>query len=103
MRAVSVFLRFDGRRETRAVPGRVHTKDKKLVKQEKSSRMAVIAGTGADMNIPNGVIGNGWTGRAQARRIKVIVCHRATSVSVSTSSARGLSPDSPAPLEPTRC
>ncbi|MFD5413408.1 hypothetical protein [Streptomyces nojiriensis] len=72
--------------------------------QEKSSRVAVIAGTGADMDIPNGVIGNGRTaGRAQARRIKVIVCHRATSVSVSTSSAHGLPPDSPAPLEPARC
>ncbi|MFF3085098.1 hypothetical protein ACFVRB_08615 [Streptomyces nojiriensis] len=56
------------------------------------------------MDIPNGVIGNGRTaGRAQARRIKVIVCHRATSVSVSTSSARGLPPDSPAPPEPARC
>lgn len=103
VRAVSVFLRFDGRRETRAVPGRVHTKDKKRVKQEKSSRKAVIAGTGAGMDIPNGVIGNGRTGRSQARRIKVIVCRRATSVSVSTSSARGLPADSPAPLEPARC
>ncbi|WP_327386769.1 MULTISPECIES: hypothetical protein [unclassified Streptomyces] len=43
--------------------------------QEKSSRMAVIAGTGAGMDIPNGVIGKGRTGRA----------------------------DSPAPLEPARC
>ncbi|WUC77727.1 hypothetical protein OHS33_04870 [Streptomyces sp. NBC_00536] len=103
VRAASVFLRFDGRRETRAVPGRVHTKDKKRVKQEKSSRKAVIAGTGAGMDIPNGVIGNGRTGRSQARRIKVIVCRRATSVSVSTSSARGLPADSPAPLEPARC
>ncbi|MEV6396796.1 hypothetical protein AB0M39_18755 [Streptomyces sp. NPDC051907] len=81
----------------------MHTKDNKLVKQEKSSRMAAIAGTGADMDIPNRVIGNGRTGRAQARRIKVIVGHRATSVSVSTSSARKLPPDSPAPLEPARC
>ncbi|MFB0615037.1 hypothetical protein [Streptomyces sp. AGS-58] len=56
--------------------------------------MAVIAGTGVDMDIPNGLIGNGRTGRAQGRRIKVVVCHRATSVSVSTSSARGLHPDS---------
>ncbi|MFF4444140.1 hypothetical protein [Streptomyces sp. NPDC001502] len=103
VRAVSVFLRFDGRRETRAVLGRVHTKDKKLVKQEKSSRMAVVAGTGADMGIPNRVIGDGRTGRARARRIKVIVCRRATSVSVSTSSARGLPPGSPVPLEPARC
>ncbi|MFD7912120.1 hypothetical protein ACFV30_15550 [Streptomyces sp. NPDC059752] len=71
--------------------------------QEKSSRMAVIAGTGAGMDIPNGVIGNGRTGRAQARRIKAIVRHRPTSVSVSTSSARGLPPDSPAPLEPAGC
>ncbi|WP_327739005.1 hypothetical protein OG749_39800 [Streptomyces nojiriensis] len=74
------------------------------MEQEKSSRVAVIAGTGADMDIPNGVIGHGRTaGRAQARRIQVIVCHRATSVSVSTSSARGLPPDSPAPPEPARC
>ncbi|MFD9475914.1 hypothetical protein [Streptomyces nojiriensis] len=102
VRAVPVFLRFDGRRETRAVPGRVHTKDKKIVKQEQSSRMAVIAGTGADMDIPNRVIGNGRTGRAQARRIKAIVCHRATSASVSTSSARSLPPGSPVPLEPAR-
>ncbi|MGW8780838.1 hypothetical protein ACWGNM_22660 [Streptomyces sp. NPDC055796] len=51
----------------------MHTKDKRLVKQEKSSRMAVIAGTGADMDIPNGVIGNGRTRRVQARRTKVIV------------------------------
>ncbi|WP_328791697.1 MULTISPECIES: hypothetical protein [unclassified Streptomyces] len=71
--------------------------------QEKSSRTAVIAGTGAGMDIPNRVIGNGRTGRAQARRIKAIVRHRATSVSVSTSSARGLPPDGPAPLEPARC
>ncbi|MFD8219885.1 hypothetical protein ACFV2U_40950 [Streptomyces sp. NPDC059697] len=55
--------------------------------QENSSRVAVIAGTGADMDIPNRVIGSGRTGRAQARRIKVIVCHRVTSVSVSTSDA----------------
>ncbi|MER5928600.1 hypothetical protein [Streptomyces sp. NPDC002054] len=103
VRAVSVFLGFNGRRETRAVQGRVHTKDKKLVKQEKSSRAAVIAGTGADIGIPNRMIGNGRTGCTQARRIKVIICHRATSVSVSTSSARSLPPDSPAPLEPVRC
>ncbi|MCX4803193.1 hypothetical protein OG594_16290 [Streptomyces sp. NBC_01214] len=102
VRAVSVFLRFDGRRETRAVPGRVHTKDKKRVKQEKSSRMAVIAGTGADTDIPNRVIGNGRTGRAQAPRIKMILCHRDISVSVSTSSARSLPADSPVPLEPAR-
>ncbi|WP_406511737.1 hypothetical protein OG851_07640 [Streptomyces sp. NBC_00161] len=38
------------------------------MKQEKSSRKAVIAGTGAGMDIPNGVIGNGRTGRSQARR-----------------------------------
>ncbi|MFD8007187.1 hypothetical protein [Streptomyces mirabilis] len=55
--------------------------------QENSSRVAVIAGTGADMDSPDGVIGSGRTGRAQARRIKVIVCHRVTSVSVSTSNA----------------
>lgn len=103
VRAVSVFLRFDGRRETRAAPGRVHTKDKNLVKQEKVSRVAVIAGTGVDMDIPNGLISNGRTGRAQGRRIKVTVCDRATTVSVSASSARGLHPDSPAPLEPARC
>ncbi|MET9688110.1 hypothetical protein ABZY81_06495 [Streptomyces sp. NPDC006514] len=73
------------------------------MKQEKSSRMAVIAGTGADTDIPNRAIGNGRTGHAQARRIKVILCHRATSVSVSTSSARSLPADSPVPLEPARC
>ncbi|MFD9537848.1 hypothetical protein [Streptomyces sp. NPDC060010] len=81
----------------------MHTKDKKLVKQEKSNRMAVIAGTGTDMDIPNGVIGNGRSGRAQVRRIKAIVCHRATSVSAGTSSARDLLSDSPALLEPARC
>lgn len=77
---------------------------------ENSGRVAVIAGTGADMGSPNGVIGSGRTGRAQARRIKVIVCHRVTSVSVSTSNAHtqqgrvaGLHPDSRAPLEPARC
>lgn len=83
VRAVSVFLSFDGRGNTRAVPGRVNIKDEKLVNQENSGRVAVIAGTGADMDSPNGVIG-----RAQARRIKVIVCHRVTSVSVSTSNAQ---------------
>ncbi|MFJ3234716.1 hypothetical protein [Streptomyces sp. NPDC086787] len=62
------------------MPGRVDTKDNKHVNQEKFSRVAVIAGTGADMDIPNGVIGNGRTGRAQARRIKV----------------------NPAPMEPAR-
>lgn len=110
VRAVSVFLSFDGRGNTRAVPGRVHTKDEKLVNHENSGRVAVIAGTGADMGSPNGVIGSGRTGRAQARRIKVIVCHRVTSVSVSTSNAHtqqgrvaGLHPDSRAPLEPARC
>lgn len=103
VRAVSAFLSFDGRRETRAVPGRVHTKDKKRVKQEQSSRMDVIAGTGADMNIPNRAIGHGRTGCAQARRTKVIVRRRATSVSVSASSACGLPSDSPVPLEPARC
>ncbi|MFD9366962.1 hypothetical protein ACFWA6_04520 [Streptomyces sp. NPDC060020] len=35
------------------------------MKQEQSSRLAVIAGTGADMDIPNGVFGNGRTGRAK--------------------------------------
>ncbi|MFF9768872.1 hypothetical protein ACF1GT_20055 [Streptomyces sp. NPDC014636] len=49
------------------------------MEQEKFSRVAVIAGTGVDMDIPNGLIGNGRTGRAQGR------------------------PDSPAPLEPARC
>jgi hypothetical protein len=39
------------------------------------------------MDSPNGVIGRVRIGRAQARRIKVIVCHRVTSVSVSTSNA----------------
>ncbi|MFD8424908.1 hypothetical protein [Streptomyces sp. NPDC059466] len=73
------------------------------MKQEKFSRVAVTAGIGVDMDIPNGLIGDGRTGRAQARRIKVSVCHRPTSVSVSTSSARGLHPDSPAPPEPARC
>ncbi|MER6197711.1 hypothetical protein ABT234_10110 [Streptomyces sp. NPDC001586] len=73
------------------------------MKQEQSSRTAVIAGTGTAMDIPNRVIGNGRTGRAQARRIKVIVRQRATSVSVGTSSARGLPADRPAPLEPARC
>lgn len=47
VRAVSVFLRFDGRGGTRLFLGRVHTNDKELVKQEKSRRMAVIAATGA--------------------------------------------------------
>ncbi|MFE2141141.1 hypothetical protein ACFXA3_05180 [Streptomyces sp. NPDC059456] len=73
------------------------------MKQEKSSCVAVIAGTGADIGIPGRMIANGRTGRTQARRIKAIICHRATPVSVSTSSARSLSPDSPAPLEPARC
>jgi hypothetical protein len=85
VRAVSVFLSFDGRGNTRAVPGRILTKDEKLVNQENSGRVAVIAGTGADMDIPYGVIGSVRIGCAQARRIKVIVCHRVTSVSVSTS------------------
>ncbi|MER5474306.1 hypothetical protein [Streptomyces sp. NPDC002685] len=58
VRAVSVFLSFDGRGNTRAVPGRIHTKVEKLVNQENSGRVAVIAGTGADMDIPNGVIGS---------------------------------------------
>jgi hypothetical protein len=88
VRAVSVFLSFDGRGNTRAVPGRVNIKDEKLVNQENSGRVAVIAGTGADMDSPNGVIGRVRMGRAQARRIKVLVCHRVTSVSVSTSNAR---------------
>lgn len=87
VRAVSVFLSFDGRGNTRAVPGRLNTKDEKLVNQENSGRVAVIAGTGADMDSPNGVIGRARIGRARARRIKVIVCHRVTSVSVSTSNA----------------
>ncbi|MER6776695.1 MULTISPECIES: hypothetical protein [unclassified Streptomyces] len=72
------------------------------MKREKSGRKALIAGTGAGMGIPNGVIGNGRTGRALARRIKVIVRHRATSVSVSTSSARPAAGQA-APLEPARC
>ncbi|MGW6847095.1 hypothetical protein [Streptomyces sp. NPDC054958] len=55
--------------------------------QEKSSRAAVIVGTGADMDVPDGVNGCGRTGRAEARRFKVIVRHRAASVSVSTSNA----------------
>ncbi|MFF0000483.1 hypothetical protein [Streptomyces avermitilis] len=55
--------------------------------QENSARVAVIAGTGADMDSPNGVIGRVWIGRAQARGIKVIVCHRVTSVPVSTGNA----------------
>ncbi|MER5540427.1 hypothetical protein [Streptomyces mirabilis] len=55
--------------------------------QENSGRVAVIASTGADMDRPNGVIGGVRIGRAQARRIKVIVCHWVTSVSVSTSNA----------------
>ncbi|MFJ6486465.1 MULTISPECIES: hypothetical protein [unclassified Streptomyces] len=63
------------------------------MKQEKPSRAAVIVGTGADVG----------TGRAQTRRTKVIVRHRPTSVSVSIRSARSLPPESPAPLEPTRC
>ncbi|MFB6823220.1 hypothetical protein ACFCXA_16735 [Streptomyces virginiae] len=69
VRAVSSFLGFDSRRGTRAVPGRVHTKDKKLVKQDKSGRAADIAGTGAGVDIPDGVIGNGRTGRARARPV----------------------------------
>lgn len=58
--------------------------------------MAVTARTGAYVDIPNGVTGSGRTGRAQDHRIKVIVCHLATS-------ARGLPPDSPAPPKPARC
>ncbi|MEU9418097.1 hypothetical protein [Streptomyces sp. NPDC048272] len=80
----------------------MHTKDKKLVKQVKPSRAAVIAGTGADMGIPNGVIGHGRIGRAQVHRIKASVCHRAPSASVSTSIARGLPADSPALSESVR-
>ncbi|GAX58709.1 hypothetical protein SO3561_10284 [Streptomyces olivochromogenes] len=56
--------------------------------QKNSGHVAVIAGTGADMDSPNGVIGRVRIGRAQARRIKVIVCHRVTSVFVTTSSAQ---------------
>jgi hypothetical protein len=40
------------------------------------------------MYITNGVIGRVRVGRAQDRRIKVIVGHRVTSVSVSTGNAR---------------
>ncbi|WP_158711948.1 hypothetical protein [Streptomyces virginiae] len=72
------------------------------MKQEKSRRMAVIAGTGAAMDIPDGVIGKARTGRARARRIRMIVRHRPTSVSVSAGSARHLPPDSSAPPEPAR-
>ncbi|WP_371592352.1 hypothetical protein [Streptomyces virginiae] len=72
------------------------------MKQEKSRRMAVIAGTGAAMDIPDGVIGKGRTGRARARRIRMIVRHRPTSGSVSAGSARHLPPDSSAPPEPAR-
>ncbi|MEU5485010.1 hypothetical protein [Streptomyces mirabilis] len=56
--------------------------------QENSGRVAVIAGTGADMDSPNGVIGRVRIGSAQCRRVKVTVGHRVTSVSVSTSNAR---------------
>ncbi|MFJ2931501.1 hypothetical protein ACIO8G_01905 [Streptomyces sp. NPDC087219] len=73
------------------------------MKQEQSSRMAATAGTGTDMGIPDRVIGSGRSGRARSRRIKVIVRHRATTVPVSTGSARSLPPDGPAPLEPARC
>ncbi|MFK0236750.1 hypothetical protein [Streptomyces vinaceus] len=58
--------------------------------------MAVTARTGAYVDIPNGVAGSGRSGRAQDRRIKVIVRHLAAS-------ARGPAPDSPAPPEPARC
>ncbi|MFI5680125.1 hypothetical protein ACIA8P_36830 [Streptomyces cellulosae] len=34
VRAVAVFLNFDGRGNTRAVPGRIHTKDEKRVNQD---------------------------------------------------------------------
>lgn len=78
--------------------------------QENSGRVAVIAGTGADMASPNGVIGRVRIGRAQGRRIKVIVCHRVTSVSVSASNAhtssgawRASIRTASAPLEPARC
>lgn len=73
------------------------------MKREKPSRKAVIAGTGAAMDIPNGAIGHGRPGRDRARRSKVTVCYRATSVPVSISSARGRPPDSPTAPEPARC
>ncbi|MFF4260692.1 hypothetical protein ACFY7Y_13590 [Streptomyces virginiae] len=57
------------------------------MKQEKSSRTAVIAGPGADTDIPDGMIGKARTGRARAHRIRVIVRHRPTSAPVSAGSA----------------
>ncbi|MFD9461134.1 hypothetical protein [Streptomyces sp. NPDC060027] len=78
--------------------------------QVNSGRVAVIAGTGADMDIPSGMIGSVRIGRAQGRRIKVIVCHRVTSVSVSPAKNyisggawRASIRASRAPSEPTRC
>ncbi|WP_328297349.1 hypothetical protein OG389_05615 [Streptomyces sp. NBC_00435] len=81
----------------------MHTENEKIVKQESPSRMVVIAGTGACMGIPGRVIGRSWTGRAQVRRIKVIVCRRAASVSVSTASAHNLPPGGLVPMTPARC
>ncbi|MGW4979590.1 hypothetical protein [Streptomyces mirabilis] len=78
--------------------------------QVNSGRVAVIAGTGADMDISSGMIGSVRIGRAQGRRIKVIVCHRVTSVSGSPANAYTSGGAwwasiraSRAPLEPARC
>lgn len=78
VRAVSVFLSFDGRgNSTHVVPGRVHTKDEKLVNQENSGRMADIAGTGADMDIPNGVIGRGaWRASIRTAVLRSLLISR---------------------------
>ncbi|MFE2876440.1 hypothetical protein ACFXG6_19745 [Streptomyces roseus] len=45
--------------------------------KEKPCRVAVIAGIGADTDIPSGLNGNGRSGRAEARRTWAIVCPRA--------------------------
>ncbi|MFD9564100.1 hypothetical protein [Streptomyces sp. NPDC059994] len=78
--------------------------------QVNAGRVAVIAVTGADMDISSGLTGSVRIGRTQGRRIKVIACHRVTSVSVSPAHActsggawRASIRASRAPLEPTRC
>ncbi|MGW7614085.1 hypothetical protein ACWGKW_44075 [Streptomyces sp. NPDC054766] len=107
VRAVSVFLSFDGRGNTQAVPGRIHIKDEKLVNQENSGRVAVIAGTGADMDIPNGVVGSVRIASPPDQGDRLPSGHLGVRQHQQRSHQQGrvagLHPDSRAPLEPARC